>query len=189
MTKKIIAPSTQQPQSFTFTAQNMQFVHKEIAKYPRQSSAVMALLYIAQKQNDNWIPRTAMDLIAQLLKMPRMNVYEVATFYSMYNLAPIGKYHFQICRTISCWLCKANEIIDFCISYLNISLNETTEDKLFTLSTVECLGACINSPIVQINNDYFENLTVDKVKEIIDAIREDKFTEIRDKYSYKEEHI
>ena len=149
-----------QPDSFEFTSQTMKIAKKEIAKYPeiRKASAVMPLLDLAQRQNDGWLPRAAMDYIANLLEMAPIRVYEVATFYTMYNLAPIGKYHVQICTNLPCWLRGSDQIVNACKIKLGIGFGETTIDAQFTLTEVECLGACVNAPMMQINDDYYEDL-------------------------------
>lgn len=117
-----------------------------------------------------WIPRAAMDEIADILDMPNVKVYEVATFYSMYNLEPVGKYLVQICGTTPCWLCGAADLIKSCTEHLGIQMGETTKDGLFTLMEVECLGACVNAPMIQINDDYYEDLTPESMKEILVAL-------------------
>jgi NADH dehydrogenase (ubiquinone) flavoprotein 2 len=175
-----------QPESFEFTKANQKKVKDLIALYPegRQQSAVMPLLDLAQRQTaaegakaepvyGGWIPRAAMDHIADVLDMAPIKVYEVASFYSMYNLAPVGKYLVQLCTTTPCQLCGSDDIVDACTSHLNISLNETTPDGKFTLMEVECLGACVNAPMVQINDDYYEDLTATSMKEILDLLAED----------------
>jgi NADH-quinone oxidoreductase subunit E len=158
---------------FKFSDENMIKAHEILKKYPKgkERSAVMPLLYLAQEQNDNWIPTTAMDYVADLLSIPPMQVYEVANFYTMYNKKPVGKYLIQICRTTPCWLCGSNNIVKTCKKELGIDIGETTEDKLFTLIEVECLGACTAAPMMQINDDYYENLTEEKVVEILNKLK------------------
>ena len=161
-----------QPESFAFTPENLAEAKKIIARYPegRQASAVMPLLDIAQRQHDNWLPRAAMDHVAELLEMPRIRVYEVASFYTMYNLAPVGKYFLQVCTTTPCWLRKSGDIVDAVKAHLGIGMGETTADGLFTLIEVECLGACVNAPMIQINDDYYEDLTPESVVDILKAL-------------------
>lgn len=161
-----------QPESFAFTPENLAEAKKIIARYPegRQASAVMPLLDIAQRQHDNWLPRAAMDHVAELLEMPRIRVYEVASFYTMYNLAPVGKYLLQVCTTTPCWLRKSGDIVDAVKAHLGIGMGETTADGLFTLIEVECLGACVNAPMIQINDDYYEDLTPESVVDILKAL-------------------
>lgn len=174
-----------QPASFEFSKPNRKHVEQIIALYPpgRQQSAVMPLLDLAQRQVaeegakltppvGGWIPRAAMDHIAGLLDMPPIKVYEVATFYSMYNTAPVGKNLIQVCTTTPCWLCNSDAIVKACKDHLGIGMGETTKDGLFTLMEVECLGACVNAPMVQINDDYYEDLTPETMKEVIDLLAE-----------------
>lgn len=151
-----------QPETFEFTLTNQKRIAEIINKYPagKQHSAVMPLLDLAQRQYHNWIPRAAMDKIAEILDMPKMKVYEVATFYTMFNTQPVGKYLVQVCRTTPCWLRGAADLTEACKRHLDIDLGETTKDGQFTLVEVECLGACVDAPVVQINDDYYENLDV-----------------------------
>ncbi len=178
MKKKFELNADYQPESFEFTKANQKRVAEIIALYPpgRQQSAVMPLLDLAQRQvaeegakaeppYGGWIPRAAMDHIAEVLGMAPIKVYEVATFYSMYNLAPVGKYLVQMCTTTPCQLCGSDDIVKTCTKHLGIGMNETTEDGKFTLMEVECLGACVNAPMVQINDDYYEDLTVGSMTE------------------------
>jgi len=161
-----------EPASFVFTPAYMDRAQKIIAKYPegRQASAVMPLLDLAQRQNAGWLPRVAMDYIADLLKMPRIRVYEVATFYTMYNLNPVGKHVVQLCTTTPCWLRGSDDIVKTCETKLGIGLGETTDDGQFTLREVECLGACVNAPIVQIGDDFYEDVGPEHMEKIIDAL-------------------
>jgi NADH-quinone oxidoreductase E subunit len=147
--------------AFQFTPQNQSEVKKIIAKYPsgKQKSAVMPLLDLAQRQNDNFISKDIIEHIAELLELAPIQVYEVASFYSMYNLKPVGKYLIQVCGTTPCMLRGAEDLIRVCKEQLGIDREETSEDKLFTLKEVECLGACTNAPMVQINDDYYEDLS------------------------------
>ncbi len=165
-----------QPESFKFSEANLLQAEKEIKKYPsnRKSSAVLPLLYLAQKQNDNWIPLAAIKYISQLLNIPYIQAYEVATFYSMFNLAPVGKYFVQICTTTPCMIRGAKSVIDICKKNISKNKNELSENKLCSWTEVECLGACVNSPMIQINQDYFEDLNEEKTNEIIQSILNDK---------------
>lgn len=166
-----------QPKEFTFTPENMKLVEKHIAKYPKgkQASAVMPLLDIAQRQNDNWIPEAAMEEIARILDMPRIKVFEVATFYTMYNLAPRGKHHLQFCTTTPCWLAGSAEVVSACEKHLGIKLGETTPDGQFTITDVECLGACVNAPVLQHNgDDFYEDLTAENVVKMLDDMKAGK---------------
>lgn len=178
-------PREHQPESFRFSAANARKAKEIIARYPsaRARSAIMPLLYLAQDQiaqtgpygpypnGGGWIPVAAMDEIARLVDQPPIKVYEVATFYTMYNLAPVGKYHIQVCGTTPCMLCGSEDILAICRETLGIGLGETTDDGLFSLIEVECLGACCNAPMVQINEAYYEDLTPNKMREIIGALK------------------
>ncbi|KII66025.1 NADH dehydrogenase [ubiquinone] flavoprotein 2, mitochondrial [Thelohanellus kitauei] len=158
---------------FDFSAENQKKVKGIISMYPEgfKWSAVMPLLDLAQRQNDGWLPLAAMNKVAEILEMPRMRVYEVATFYGMYNREKIGKYHLQVCTTTPCMLRDSEAILTKIKTFLGIEENETTEDGLFTLSIVECLGACVNAPMVQINDDYYEDLTVESIEQILTALK------------------
>ena len=162
-----------EPASFAFTEENLAQAAKIIAKYPegRQQSAVMPLLDLAQRQGDGWLPRVAMDYIADLLGMPPIRVYEVATFYTMFNLAPVGEHLIQVCGTTPCQLNGAEAIIDTITEHLGIGRGETTKDGLFTMMEVECLGACVNAPMVQINDDFYEDLNKDRMIQVLDQLK------------------
>ena len=164
--------SKTQPENFEFTNENMTRIKDIINKYPngKKQSAVMPLLYIAQEQNDNWIPLSAMKNIGKLLEMPYVKVYEVATFYSMYNLSPVGKNFIQVCTTTPCMIRGAYKIVEACKEKISKNENELSEDKKSSWMEVECLGACINAPMMQINDDYYEDLDKDKALEILDQI-------------------
>ena len=164
--------SKEQPDHFKFTDENLKEAEKAILNYPKgkQKSAVMALLYIAQRQNDNWIPLAAMKYIAKILEMPYIKVYEVATFYSMYNLAPVGKYFFQVCTTTPCMIKDAYKLVDVCKNKISENESEISSDGSCSWMEVECLGACVNAPMVQINEDYYEDLDASKLEKIIDQI-------------------
>lgn len=161
---------------FTFSKENQKKVKAIIAKYPkdRQASAVMPLLDLAQRQNDNFLSLEAMHHVADTLDMPYIRVYEVATFYTMYNRKKVGKNHIQVCRTTPCWLRGSDEITSACKDRLGIDLGETTEDGQFTITEVECLGACSNAPMVQINDDFYEDLDAAKMVAIIEALQAGK---------------
>ncbi|WP_337995667.1 NADH-quinone oxidoreductase subunit NuoE [Oleispirillum naphthae] len=159
------------PETFAFTAENRKRAEAVIAKYPagRQRSAVMPLLDLAQRQA-GWLSRDAMDCVAGMLGMPPIKVYEVATFYTMYNLKPVGRLHVQICTNISCWLRGAPEIVRAAKDVLGVAFGETTADGAATLSEVECLGACANAPVMQVNDDLYEDLTYDTAKAVLEAL-------------------
>jgi NADH-quinone oxidoreductase subunit E len=163
-----------QPKEFEFTKSNLDKAKEIIAKYPegRQRSAILPLFDLAQRQNDGWLSTAAIEHVAKLLDLPYIRAYEVATFYTMYNLKPVGKHHIQVCGTTPCWLRGADKILTACQDTLGIKKGETTKDGMFTLSEVECLGACVNAPMVQINDDYFEDLTIESMAEIIQSLQE-----------------
>ncbi len=165
--------SKDQPLDFKFDSKNLDKAQKIIKNYPagKQQSAVMALLYLAQKQNNNWIPLAAMKYVAKFLSMPYIKVYEVATFYSMYNLSPVGKYFFQICTTTPCMIRGAYDIVKACKEKISNKENELSKDKICSWMEVECLGACINAPMMQINDDYYEDLSKEQTEKIIDQIQ------------------
>ena len=160
-------------QKFNFSPENIERANAHVAKYPegRQASAVLPLLDLAQRQNDGWISRQAMAYVAEFLDMAEIRVYEVATFYTMLNLNPVGKYLIQLCRTTPCWLCGSNDLRDACKEELGIGVGESTADGMFTLVEVECLGACVNAPMVQINDDFYEDLSAARMKEILAMLR------------------
>ena len=164
--------SKDQPKAFEFNEQSLKAVEKAISNYPknRQKSAVMPLLYIAQKQNNNWIPLSAIKYIAKFLNMPYIKVYEVATFYSMYNLSPVGNFHVQICTTTPCMIRGAYKIVDVCKKKISEKENVLSENGNCSWTEVECLGACINAPMMQINNDYYEDLDIKQSEKIIDEV-------------------
>ena len=165
-------PAKVQPENFEFNSTSLDEAKKIISKYPKgkQQSAVMALLYIAQKQNDNWIPLSAMKYIAKFLNMPYIKVYEVATFYSMYNLSPVGKYFVQVCTTTPCMIRGANKLVEACREKISENESELSRDKSCSWMEVECLGACVNAPMMQINDDYYEDLDKEKTLEILSKI-------------------
>tara|TARA_B100000401_G_scaffold351036_1_gene248644 strand:+ start:594 stop:1202 length:609 start_codon:yes stop_codon:yes gene_type:complete len=164
--------SKNQPENFEFTKESLEEAKNIIKKYPKdkQQSAVMPLLNIAQKQNDNWIPLSAMKYIGKFLEMPYIKVYEVATFYSMYNLSPVGKNFIQVCTTTPCMIRGASKIVEACKEKISKNENELSKDKSCSWIEVECLGACINAPMMQINDDYYEDLNKEKALKILDQI-------------------
>ena len=169
-------PAKEQPEKFEFNSSSLSAAKNVIAKYPegKQQSAVMALLYIAQNQNDNWIPLAAMKYIAKFLNMPYIKVYEVATFYSMYNLSPVGKYFVQVCTTTPCMIRGANKLVEACKEKISKNESELLNDKNCSWMEVECLGACVNAPMMQINDEYFEDLDKEKTLKILDKILKDE---------------
>ena len=157
-------PYKEQPEKFEFNTTSLKAANIILSKYPKgkQQSAVMALLYIAQKQNDNWIPLAAMKYIGKFLDMPYIKVYEVATFYTMYNLAPVGKHFIQVCTTTPCMIRGAYKLVEACKEKISENENELSADKKCSWMEVECLGACVNAPMMQINNEYYEDLDKEK---------------------------
>ena len=168
--------SKTQPSNFIFDKDNLKEAENEIKKYPkiRKASAVISLLYLAQRQNNNWIPLAAIKYIGELLEMPYIKVYEVSTFYSMFNLSPVGKYFVQVCTTTPCMFRGSKKLTDICKKHISQNQNELSENKLCSWTEVECLGACVNAPMMQINQDYFEDLDEEKTKEIINMILNDE---------------
>ena len=166
----------QQPTSFEYTKENKEAAERILKKYPenRKKSAVMPFLYLAQRQNENWIPLTAMKYIAKQLEMPYIKVYEVATFYTMYHLAPVGKYFVQVCTTSPCLIRGADKVVKICKEKISKDENTLSKNKLCSWLEVECLGACVNAPMMQINNDYYEDLDEKNTIEIIDSLLADK---------------
>ena len=169
-------PAKNQPETFEFSSSSMEEANKIVLKYPegKQQSAVMALLYIAQKQNDNWIPLAAMKYIANYLAMPYISVYEVATFYSMYNLAPVGKHFIQVCTTTPCLIRGADKIVKLCKEKISPNENEVSKESNSSWMEVECLGACVSAPMIQINNDYYEDLDEKSTTEILESLINNK---------------
>ena len=169
--------ATSQPEFFQFSDENLNKATKIIKKYPeeKQASALMPLLYLVQKQNENWIPLIAMKYLAKMLDIPYIQVYEVATFYSMYNLSPVGKYFVQVCTTTPCMISGAGKLVEVCKNKISQNQNELSANKICSWMEVECLGACVNAPMLQINEDYFEDLDKETTEEIIDMILNDKF--------------
>jgi NADH-quinone oxidoreductase E subunit len=177
-----------QPESFQFLPENMAKVAEILARYPsnRAKSATMPLLDLAQRQvaktgpfawelngqpcGGGWIPRAAMDCIAAIVGVPPIKVYEVASFYTMYNLVPVGKFLVQMCTTTPCMLMGSGNLVDAVQKHLGISIGQTTPNGMFSLREVECLGACVNAPMVQINDDYYEDLTAEKLVEILQML-------------------
>lgn len=167
------APNELQPESFEFTPENKKRAETIIARYPagREQSAVIPLLDLAQRQHDNWLPRAAMDYVADMLGVPRIRAYEVASFYTMFNRAPVGRHLIQVCTTTPCWLCGSGDILRAIKEKTGLKPGEHDTDGAFSVVEVECLGACVNAPMVQINDDYFEDLDHDRMAAIIDALR------------------
>lgn len=184
MKKKLELNADYQPKDFAFREPAK--VEEIIARYPqgRQMSAIMPLLDLAQRQvgedgakasppYGGWIPRAAMDEVARIVDVAPMKVYEVATFYSMYNLAPVGKYLLQVCTTTPCWLCGSSKIVDTIEKNLGIHMGESTADGMFSTMEVECLGACANAPMIQMNDDFYEDLTPETMTDLLENLKKD----------------
>ena len=165
-----------QTEQITFSQKSMEEMDRIILQYPpdKKKSALLPVLHIVQQENGNWLSTEAMDKIAKILDIKPIEVYEVASFYSMYNLEPVGKIVIEVCHTGPCMICGAEKIIAHIENKLNIKVGETTEDKMFTLKTVECLGACGYAPMFQIGEQYYENLTIEQVDNILDSLRKEK---------------
>ena len=174
-----IRPAFKQPASFAFDPDSEAEIAKIVARYPagRQASAVLPTLYIAQHQmkrqtGSAWVPVKAMDAVATRLGMAPIRVYEVATFYLMFNTSPIGTYHLQVCTTTPCWLRGSDAVTDACRQATGIKgWGETSEDGVFTMTEVECLGACVNAPVLQVDDDFYEDMDADKVTTLLTALR------------------
>ncbi len=166
---------------FTFNKNNLKQVDKILAQYPegRKKSAVVPLLELAQRQNKGHLSQELIEYVAQMLDMPSIRVYEIASFYTMFNLQPVGQYKIQVCGTTPCWLRGSDKIMAKCKSVLGITNNETTKDGKFTLAEVECLGACANAPVVQINDDYYEDLDESDIQRIVTALQEDNMDNLK----------
>ena len=164
------------PKDFKFSPENLKKAEQILKRYPEKNkkSAVMPFLYIAQKQNSNWIPLAAMKYIAKLLSMPYISVYEVATFYTMYNLSPVGKYFIQICTTTPCLIRGSDKIVNLCKKKISPNENEISKNGNCSWMEVECLGACVSAPMMQINDDYYEDLDEKSTIEILDSLIKDK---------------
>ena len=166
--------------SFKFSKKNISVVSEILRKYPKgqSASAVMPLLDLAMRQCNGWIPEAAMREVGKIINIPFIKVYEVATFYSMFNLKPVGKYFIQFCTTTPCWLSGSDDLLETCKKFLNIEVGQTTNDGMFTLKEVECLGACVNAPMVQINDDYYEDLNNESLLKLLNDLKNDKKVKI-----------
>jgi NADH-quinone oxidoreductase subunit E len=171
MAVRRVAPPELQPKDFAFTPANVEWAQKQIAKYPagRQQSAVIPLLWRAQEQNGGWLPEAAIRYVADMLGMAYIRVYEIATFYTMFNLAPVGRYYVQVCGTTPCWLRGADGIKDTCRKLIG-EPGHVTPDGMFSWTEVECLGACVNAPMVLIGSDTYEDLTAKSFEKVLDEI-------------------
>lgn len=164
---------TEGPATFAFPEHRAEEVRKILAKYPSgwQASAILPLLDLAQRECGGWLPRAAMEHVAEMLAMPVIRVYEVASFYTMFNLRPVGRHLVQVCTTTPCWLRGSDDTTTTCKEVLGVNFGETSSDGLFTLVEVECLGACVNGPVVRIDDDLFEDLDRDRLKAVLDGYR------------------
>ena len=173
MSKRGFASTRQQPKNFVFSSENTTEAEKLIANYPvgRQASALIPLLDLAQRQHGGWLPAAAIRYVAGLLDVFEVRAFEVASFYTMFNLSPRGNFLIQCCRTTPCSLRGGHELRETCAGHLKIELGETTADGMFTLTEVECLGACVNAPVVQINDDYYEDLDPERIIALLDSLK------------------
>ena len=167
-----------QPEHFAFSPENLAEAQMHIAKYPegRAQSALMPLLTLAQKQNQNWLTMAAIEVVAKMVGIPFIRAHEVASFYTMYNLAPVGRHHVQCCTTTPCWLRGSDEVVRAAKDTLGIGFGETTADGLFTLAEVECLGACVNAPMVQVDSHdgseiFYEDLTYESTRQLLLSLK------------------
>lgn len=173
MTTVTSGEAVQTPTAFSFDEENLDRAREIISRYQegRQASAVMPLLGLAQRQCGGWLPAAAIEYVADFLGLAPIRVYEVATFYTMYNLKPVGRHHVQVCTNLSCMLRGAEEIVRTCRETLDVKVGGTSADGLFTLDEVECLGACVNAPMMQIGDDYYEDLSPETTRQILAELK------------------
>ena len=173
---KEFASDSLQPKEFSFTAENLREAKIVLKRYPKDypEGALMPLLTLAQKQSKGWLPKKAIEYIASFLKVSEIKVLEIATFYSMYNLSPVGKNHIEVCTTTPCMLRGSDDILKVCEKFLNINSGSVSKDKRFSLTEVECLGACVNAPVIKIDQDYFEDLDSKSTLNLLDSLAENK---------------
>jgi NADH-quinone oxidoreductase subunit E len=179
MTEAAASAGHQEPATFAFDAESEAAIPALLAKYPpgRQASAVISLLYLVQRQmkratGSAWVPRVAMDTVAHRLGMAPIRVYEVATFYLMFNTKPVGTWHLQLCTTTPCWLRGSDEVVAACRKFTGIKgWGETSADGLFTMTEVECVGACVNAPILQVNDDFYEDMDAERTAALLEALK------------------
>ena len=184
---KKIADIKIQPKDFKFTKENQDKAKNIIKMYPKKyiESSIMPLLSLAQGQNKGWLPTKAIDFISKLIDVPEIKVLEIATFYSMYNLSPVGEYHLEVCTTSPCMLRGSDDILKSLKNELGIDIGEVSKDKKFSINKVECLGACVNAPVLKINENYFEDLNLKSTKELINKIQNNKKIKIGPQSSRK----
>jgi NADH-quinone oxidoreductase subunit E len=164
-----------QTTDISFKEESLELIQKITKRYPdgKHKSALIPVLHIAQAEFGGWLSPQTMDLVAEVLRLKPIEVYEVASFYSMFNLQPVGKCLIEVCRTSSCWLCGAEDIINHLEQKLNIKVGETSSDGMFTLKAVECLGSCGTAPMMQVGADYHENLSIEKVDKLVDGFKQE----------------
>ena len=177
---KIIAEETIQPLAFNFNSENLARAKKIIKMYPSnfKESSIMPLLSIAQSQNHGWLPKKAIEYVSNFIEVPEIKVLEIATFYSMYNLSPVGKFHIEVCTTTPCMLRGSDSMVDLCKKKLGLEIGEITEDGVFSLGRVECLGACVNAPVIKINENYYEDLDFESLNKLLDSLKMNKKVKI-----------
>ena len=173
---KEFASDSEQPKEFSFTSENLKEAKVVLKRYPKDypEGALMPLLTLAQKQSQGWLPKKAIEYIASFLNVSEIKVLEIATFYSMYNLSPVGKNHIEVCTTTPCMLRGSDNILKVCEKFLNINSGSVTKDRRFSLTEVECLGACVNAPIIKIDQDYFEDLDSKSTLSLLNGLAENK---------------
>ena len=184
---KKIANEELQPDNFSFSGENLLKAKDIVKMYPKnyRESSIMPLLSIAQNQNDGWLPKKAIEYVSKFLDVPEMKVLEIATFYSMYNLSPVGKHHIEICTTSPCMLRGSDNLLEKLKNWIGINTGEITDDNKFSLNRVECLGACVNAPVVKINENYYEDLDLQSFEELINKLSNNKNVKIGPQSSRK----
>ena len=177
---KIIAEEATQPMEFNFNSENLAKAKKIIKMYPNnfKESSIMPLLSMAQSQNQGWLPKKAIEYVSDFIDVPEIKVLEIATFYSMYNLSPVGKFHIEVCTTTPCMLRGSDSMVDLCKKKLGLEIGEITDDNLFSLGRVECLGACVNAPVIKINENYYEDLDSESLDNLLESFKMNKKVKI-----------
>ena len=184
---KKIANEELQPDNFSFSSENIAKAKDIVKMYPKnyRESSIMPLLSMAQSQNDGWLPKKAIEYVSNFLNVPEMKVLEIATFYSMYNLSPVGKHHIEICTTSPCMLRGSDNLLEKLKNWIGINTGEITDDNKFSLNRVECLGACVNAPVVKINENYYEDLDLQSFEKLINKLSNNKNVKIGPQSSRK----
>ncbi len=184
---KKFANEALQPDRFSFSSENLLKAKDIVKMYPKdyRESSIMPLLSIAQSQNDGWLPKKAIEYVSKFLNVPEMKVLEIATFYSMYNLSPVGKHHIEICTTSPCMLRGSDNLLEKLKNWIGINAGEITDDNKFSLNRVECLGACVNAPVVKINENYYEDLDLQSFEKLINKLGSNKHVKIGPQSSRK----